>query len=128
MSDELARRDEAVEISPGGFIEAVYEDPPDEAPEFVIVGIRRAGGGVTLFVSNQVTDARFARQVKGYDQVKVPGASRPAMLPRVHAIVGVEMTSFEQILADDFRSALSSLVGRMLPGRAIASGYDQPQS
>ncbi len=33
-----------------------------------------------------------------------------ARVPRVSAIVGVEMTSFEQVLADDYPGALRSLL------------------
>jgi hypothetical protein len=102
---ELERFDSAmVPAGPG-------EDPGEglEPPEFVVVGIRRPGG-VVLFVSNAVTDARFVRQLKGYDEVPLGPRGPVAKVPRIHAIVGVEMTSFEQMLADDYPSALRSLL------------------
>lgn len=93
------------------------EGPPDaeqtqEDPEFIIVGTRRPGGGVILFVSDQVINAKFARRIDGYDDVPVgPGEHAPvAHVPRIHAIVGVELTSFEQVLADSYLGALQSVV------------------
>lgn len=87
------------------------EDPGEglEPPEFVVVGLRRPGG-VVLFVSNAVTDARFVRQLKGYDKAPLGPDGLVANVPRIHAIVGVEMTSFEQVLADDYPDALRSLL------------------
>lgn len=77
-------------------------------PEFIIVGIRRPGG-VQLFVSSAVTNAKFARQVKGYDHIPISPGGPVAHVPRINVIVGVEMTSFEQVLADDYMAALYTI-------------------
>jgi hypothetical protein len=106
------------------------EDPGEglEPPEFVVVGVRRPGG-VVLFVSNQVIDAKFARQVKGFDAVPIgPGKNAPvAKVPRIHAIVGVEMTSFEQVLADDYPGALRSLLAEWERRNASARKQWRPE-
>lgn len=97
----------------------------EDEPEFIIVGIRRPGG-VVLFTSSTITNAKFARRVDGFDQVKVPGAHRDAMVPRVRAIVGVEMSNFEQVLGEDYRSALASLLAEWERRRASARKQWQP--
>jgi hypothetical protein len=99
MSDELARR-EYTEVSP--------EIIPDDEPEFIMVGVRRPGG-IILFVSRDVTETKFARRNAGYDAVEVMKGMRPAMVPRTEIIVGAKMTSFEQILGDNYLDALKSL-------------------
>lgn len=80
-----------------------------DEPEFIMVGIRRPGGGITLFVSQAVTEAKFARRIAGHDAIRVMPGMRPAMVPREEIIVGAKMTSFEQVLADNYLDALKSL-------------------
>lgn len=94
------------ELEPGG--QEVVPLVPDDEPEFIMVGVRRPGG-VILFVSRDVTETRFARRTVGHDVVEVPGARRPAFIPRVEIVVGAKMTSFEQVLGDSYLDALKTL-------------------
>lgn len=93
------------------------EGPPgaeqtQQDPEFIVVGTRRPGGGVILFVSKDLIETKFARRIAGYDDVPIgPGEHAPvAHVPRIHAIVGVEMTQFQQVLADSYQAGLQSLL------------------
>lgn len=97
MSDELEQRPLDLDALQGA-----------DEPEFIMVGIRRPGG-ITLFVSQAVTEAKFARRQAGFDAIPVREGMRPAMVPREEIIVGAKMTSFEQVLGDNYLDALKSL-------------------
>ena len=57
-----------------------------------------------------MTEARFARRMDGFDRVPIRPGGPVARVPRITAIVGAKMTSFEQIVGDDYREALASLI------------------
>jgi len=102
VSDELEPR--SADLDQG------YHLLGDDEPEFIMVGIRRPGG-ITLFVSKDVVEAKFLPRVVGHDAVEVKKGMRPAILPRVEIVVGAKMTSFEQVLGDNYLEALKSLAG-----------------
>lgn len=83
----------------------------DSEPQFVIVGVQRPGG-IILFASMDVTDTKFARRAEGFD--RIPITDNPhgpvARVPRTTAVVAVKMNSFEQILGEDYPSALRTLL------------------
>jgi hypothetical protein len=85
-------------------------DPGDEDVQFVLVGVRQAGRAI-LFASSSVTEAKFARKMDGFDRVPIRPGGPVARIPRWSILVGARMTGFEQIVADNFDSALATLVG-----------------
>jgi len=101
---EYARGLAHQELSPGW-----QEVPGDEVPQFILVGVEQRGQAV-LFASTSVTEAKFARRMDGFDRVPIRPGGPVARVPRITAIVGAKMTSFEQIVGDDYREALTSLV------------------
>jgi hypothetical protein len=85
------------------------EVPGDEEVQFILVGVEQAGRAL-LFASTSVTETKFARWTDGFDRVQIRPGGPVARVPRMFAIVGAKMTSFEQIVGDDYREALASLV------------------
>jgi hypothetical protein len=83
--------------------------PDGDDVQFVLVGVQQAGRAI-LFASSAVTEANFARQTDGFDRVPICPGGPVARVPRISAIVGAKMTSFEQIVGDDYRDALASLI------------------
>jgi hypothetical protein len=83
--------------------------PEGEDVQFVLVGVRQQGRAI-LFASSSVTEAKFARQVDGFDRVEIRPGGPVARVPRMTAIVGAKMTSFEQIVGADYREALASML------------------
>lgn len=93
--------------------------PEGEDVQFILVGVRQAGRAL-LFASSSVTETRFARQADGFDRVAIRPGGPYARVPRVVAIVGAKMTSFEQIVGDDYRDALASLIAEWDRKKAAA--------
>lgn len=98
--------------------------------EFVVVGVRRAGG-VSLFASTEVSNSRFVRETDGWDSVPLTANPKgpAAKIPRVAYLVGLKMTTFDQILGDTYLEALRTLLeewarkGDMSP----LVGYPEPE-
>jgi hypothetical protein len=99
--------------------------PEGEDVQFVLVGVRQAGRAL-LFASSAVTETRFARQVDGFDRVPIRPGGTVARIPRITAIVGAKMTSFEQIVGDDYREALATLLAEWDRKRRRALGPGEP--
>jgi hypothetical protein len=106
-------RQAALEYARGLALGRAQADSLPEAGDvqFILVGVRQAGRAI-VFASSAVTEAKFARQMDGFDRVPIrPGPNAPvARVPRITAIVGAKMTSFEQIAGADYREALASLI------------------
>ncbi len=83
--------------------------PGGEDVQFILVGVQQAGRAI-LFASSSVTEAKFARQMDGFDRVPIRPGGPVARVPRITAIVGAKMTSFDQIVGADYREALASLI------------------
>lgn len=80
----------------------------DADPEFIMVGVRQHGSHI-VFASSSVKATKFGRRVSGVDRVEVrPGVF--ARIPRISILVGAELYSFDQILGDDYRQALRTLL------------------
>lgn len=84
----------------------------EPAPDWVIVGTPTSDGGVRLFASLTLTRAELKREMDGFDLIPIfPNPnSRPARVPRVKITITAEMRDFTQILADDYPSAMRSLM------------------
>lgn len=111
-----------------GFQMDVRDAPPPDAEgedvQFVLVGVQQGGRSI-LFASTAVTEARFARQMDGFDRVPIRPGGPVARVSRVTAIVGAKMTSFEQIVGDDYREALATLLGEWERKRQLADEHQQ---
>jgi hypothetical protein len=123
-------RQAALEYARGLRLERQEPEPlPDgEDVKFILVGVQQAGRAI-LFASSQVTETRFARQVDGVDRVPIcPGENAPcARIPRLTAIVGAKMTSFEQHIGDDYASALATMLSEWERRRAASRRQRRPE-
>jgi hypothetical protein len=85
--------------------------PEEDRVQFVLVGVEQ-GGRAILFASSAVTEAKFARRQEGFD--RIPITANPegpvARVPRTGIYVAAKMTSFEQIIGDDYRDALRTML------------------
>jgi hypothetical protein len=121
-----AVRQAALEYARGLALGPVRPEPlPDaENVQFVLVGVRQAGRAI-LFASSSVTEAKFARQADGFDRVQIRPGGPVARVPRLTAIVGAKMTSFEQIVGEDYREALASLLDDWRRKQQLADEHQQ---
>ena len=83
--------------------------PDGEDVKFILVGVEQ-GGRAILFSSTSVIEAKFARQMDGFDRVEIRPGGPVARVPRLTAIVGAKMSSFEQHVGHDYREALATLL------------------
>lgn len=97
-------------------------------PDFVIVGVRKPGGGVMLFASVTLTQAELKREtdpLDPFDFVPTPGGL--ARLPKEDITVSAKMRDFTLIHADSYPEALRSLHEQWArqapqPGNALPPG------
>ncbi len=103
-------RQAALEYARGLCLAAQDEPLPDgEEAQFILVGVQQ-GGRAILFASSSVTEAKFARRMDGFDRVPIRPGGPDARIPRFSIAVGARMTEFEQIVGDDYASALATLL------------------
>lgn len=103
-------REAALEYARGLMIGREPEPLPEgEDVQFMLVGVEQGGRSI-LFFSSAVTEAKFARGVEGFDRVPIRPGGPVARVPRMTAVVGAKMTSFEQIVGADYRDALQTLL------------------
>lgn len=84
----------------------------EPAPDWVMVGVPVEGGGVRLLASLTLTRAELEQKIDGFDLIPISSNPKSAVarVPRRIVTITAVMRDFTQILAEDYPSALRSLL------------------